>query len=60
MLGDHTVAVGRLRKPPQIVKFLNSEVRSYTLDTSRADMFGENCTCVINLILVCWQGAMTE
>ena len=55
--GDYMIVEDSLSKRPQITEFLQSAVRSYALDAKYADMFGENCTCAIDSILVCRQGA---
>jgi cephalosporin hydroxylase len=55
--GDYMVVEDSLSKRRQITEFLRSAVRSYALDTKYADMFGENCTCAIDSILVCRQEA---
>lgn len=57
--GDYMVVEDSLRKRPQLTEFLHSAARSYALDARYADMFGENCTCAIDSILVCRQGGMT-
>lgn len=51
--GDYLVIEDSLPKRPEMTEFLQSSVRSYALDAKYTDMFGENCTCAIDSILVC-------
>lgn len=55
--GDYLVVEDSLSKRPHLTEFLRSAVRSYALDAKYADLFGENCTCAIDSILVCRQEA---
>ncbi|MGP3937980.1 CmcI family methyltransferase [Nonomuraea sp. KM88] len=51
--GDYLVVEDSLPKRPAMTEFLRSSARSYALDARYADMFGENCTCATDSILVC-------
>jgi cephalosporin hydroxylase len=51
--GDYMIVEDSLRKRPQIAEFLRSAAHSYVLDAKYTDMFGENCTCAADSILVC-------